>query len=157
MKCPKCGEIESAVVDSRETEDRARVRRRRVCEKCGFRFTTYERTEQPRLMVIKKDGTRELFDRGKIAGGVYKAFHKRPLPAARVEELIDNIEREIFELNLDEVETTKVGGIVMNQIERIDLIAYIRFAAVYQEFKDLVTFDREIKKLIDKKSEETES
>jgi transcriptional repressor NrdR len=103
-------------------------------------------------MVIKKDGARELYDRSKMSAGVYKAFYKRPLSAAQIEALVDEIERGVFELNLDEVDSRKVGEVVMQKIEQADSVAYIRFAAVYQEFRDLKTFDREIKKLIDKSS-----
>lgn len=152
MKCSQCGFTDSAVIDSRESDDATSVRRRRECPTCKYRFTTYERLEQPRLMVVKKDSTRELYDRDKIAAGVYKAFHKRPLSVAGIEGVIDEIERDVFELNLDEVGSRQVGELVMRRIEMADPVAYIRFAAVYQEFQDLVTFDREIKKLIEKKT-----
>ncbi len=150
MRCAQCGECDSAVIDSRETEDGGSVRRRRECPNCKTRFTTYERIEQPRLMVVKKSGVKELFDRGKLSLGVYKAFYKRPLSAAEIESLIDDIEREIFELNSEEVQTIKVGEIVMRKIEKIDPVAYIRFAAVYREFTDLETFSSEIQKVINK-------
>jgi len=150
MRCPQCGELESAVVDSREAEDSASVRRRRECVKCQFRFTTYERAEQSRLMVVKRDGSRELFEREKIATGIYKAFHKRPLAAAEIEKVIDDIEREVYELNREEINSTEVGEIVIKKLEEVDAVAYIRFAAVYRKFTDLETFDREIRKLITK-------
>lgn len=150
MKCPQCGDLDSAVVDSRETEDNASVRRRRECMKCQFRFTTYERAEQPRLMVVKRDGTRELFERGKMAAGIYKAFHKRPLSAADIEKVVDDIEREIYELNREEVVSSDIGEIVIKKLEQVDSVAYIRFAAVYRKFRDLETFDKEIKKMIEK-------
>ena len=126
------------------------VRRRRECPNCQVRFTTYERLEQPRLMVIKKDGTRELFDRSKMGVGIYKAFYKRSIPAAEIEKLIDVIEREVYELNADEVVSKQLGEIVMKQIERLDQVAYIRFASVYREFTNLETFETEIKRLINK-------
>ena len=138
------------MVDSREAEDSASVRRRRECVKCQFRFTTYERAEQSRLMVVKRDGSRELFEREKIATGIYKAFHKRPLAAAEIEKVIDDIEREVYELNREEINSTEVGEIVIKKLEEVDAVAYIRFAAVYRKFTDLETFDREIRKLITK-------
>ncbi|OGB73797.1 transcriptional regulator NrdR [candidate division Kazan bacterium RIFCSPHIGHO2_01_FULL_44_14] len=150
MKCPQCSHEESAVVDSREADVGSAVRRRRECVKCNLRFTTYERLEHPRLMVIKKDGSRELFDRNKIASGIYKAFYKRPIAAAQLEKVIDDIERQMFEMNRDEVSSAEIGEAVMRQIERVDQVAYIRFAAVYREFADLATFEQEIKKLITK-------
>ncbi len=150
MKCSQCGDLNSAVVDSREAEDSATVRRRRECVKCQFRFTTYERAEQPRLMVVKKDDTRELFERKKIAAGIYKAFHKRSLSVASIEKVIDDIEREIYELNREEVNSSDIGEIVIKKLEQTDSVAYIRFAAVYRKFTDLETFDREIKKMIEK-------
>ncbi|AKM84571.1 TPA: transcriptional regulator NrdR [Patescibacteria group bacterium] len=150
MKCPQCNHEESAVVDSREAEEGGTIRRRRECVKCKFRFTTYERLEHPRLMVIKKDGSRELFDRGKIAGGIYKAFYKRPVAASAIEKMLDEIEREVYEANRDEIASGEVGELVMRHIERLDQVAYIRFAAVYREFADLDTFKTEIQKLITK-------
>jgi transcriptional repressor NrdR len=138
------------VVDSREADDGITVRRRRECEKCGFRFTTYERQEQARLMVVKKDGTRDLFSRDKMAQGIYKAFYKRPTPVARIEKLIDDIERELYEKNVEEISSSTIGELVINKIERVDQVAYIRFSAVYREFRDLQTFEDEIKRLIQK-------
>ncbi len=155
MKCPQCGDLNSAVVDSREAEDSATVRRRRECVKCQFRFTTYERAEQSRLMVVKRDGTRELFEREKMAAGIYKAFHKRPLSAADIEKVIDDIEREIYELNREEVPSSDVGEMVIKKLEQVDGVAYIRFAAVYRKFTDLETFDKEIKKMIEKQNKKT--
>lgn len=152
MKCPQCGELESAVVDSREAEDNASVRRRRECVKCQFRFTTYERAERSRLMVVKRNGSRELFERDKLASGIYKAFHKRPLSAAEIEKVIDDIEREIYERNREEINSGEIGEIVINKLEQVDGVAYIRFAAVYRQFTDLETFDKEIHKLIGKKA-----
>lgn len=155
MKCPQCEESDSAVVDSREAEDGVTIRRRRECSKCSFRFTTYERLEQPRLMVVKKDGSRELFERGKLSAGIYKAFYKRPLSAAEIEKVIDDMEREVYELNREEVSSTEIGEIVMRKLEETDAVAYIRFAAVYRKFTDLATFEKEIQKLIDKNKQTT--
>lgn len=153
MRCAQCGHENSAVIDSRESEDGTNVRRRRECCHCKLRFTTYERLETPRLMIVKKDGTRELFDRSKLSVGIYKAFYKRSLPAAAIESLIDDIERAIYELNADEVVSGILGEIVMKHIEKADAVAYIRFASVYREFTNLETFESEIKKLIHKNKE----
>lgn len=150
MKCPQCEAPESAVIDSRAIDDNISIRRRRECIKCSFRFTTYERIEKSRLMVVKKNGTRELFDRNKLANGIYKAFYKRPIPVAKVEQLIDEVEREVYELNRDEICSCELGELVIGRIEKLDQVAYIRFAAVYREFADLKTFDDEIKKMIEK-------
>ena len=150
MKCPKCTKGDSSVVDSREADEGITIRRRRECEKCGFRFTTYERLEQPRLMVVKKDGARDLFNREKLAKGVYKAFYKRPTPATRIEKLIDDIERELHEKNREEVKSSDIGELVIKKVEKVDQVAYIRFSAVYREFRDLETFEDEIKRLIGK-------
>ena len=148
MKCLKCSRTDSSVIDSREIDEGTSIRRRRECDHCKFRFTTYERLEQPRLMVVKKDGSRELFVRDKLAKGIYKAFYKRPVPASQVEELIDDIEREIHESGSEEVASRDVGELVIKCIGEIDKVAYIRFAAVYRQFTDLETFETEIKKLI---------
>lgn len=138
------------MVDSRESDEGVAVRRRRECSKCSFRFTTYERQEQPRLMVVKKDGTRDLFNRDKMAQGIYKAFYKRSTPIARIEKLIDEIERELYEKNVEEVPSCEIGELVIREIEKVDQVAYIRFSAVYREFRDLQTFEQEIKRLIKK-------
>lgn len=148
MRCLQCGHSDSAVIDSREAEEGAIIRRRRECPQCKVRFTTYERLEQPRLMVIKKDGGRELFERGKLAVGIYKAFHKRPLSASEIEKFIDDVEREVFEEAHEEIASTKIGELVMNRLEKVDQVAYIRFAAVYREFTDLAEFSTEISKVI---------
>jgi len=155
MRCPQCGELESAVIDSRIAEDHTSVRRRRECVKCNFRFTTYERAEQPRLMVVKRDGSRELFEREKLSAGIYKAFYKRPLSAADIEKVIDDIERAVYELNREEVSSSEIGEIVMQVLEKTDAVAYIRFAAVYRKFTNLETFKKEIHKLIEKTKDQS--
>ena len=156
MKCPKCTKGDSSVVDSREADEGIAVRRRRECDKCGFRFTTYERQERARLMVIKKDENRDLFSRDKMAKGIYKAFYKRPTPVARIEKLVDDIERELYEKNVEEVKSSTIGELVIKKIEKVDHVAYIQFSAVYREFTDLQTFEDEIKRLI-QKGKKTES
>ena len=152
MRCVQCGHLDSAVIDSRESEEGASIRRRRECPECKARFTTYERLEQPRLMVVKKDGTRQLFDRQKLATGVYKAFHKRPVAVSGIESLLDDIERELHEGGSEEVASEKIGELVMAKIEALDQVAYIRFAAVYRDFTNLDTFAAEIKQLIAKQN-----
>lgn len=150
MRCLQCGHCDSAVIDSREAEEGAIIRRRRECPECKARFTTYERLEQPRLMVIKKNGGRELFDRAKLSVGIYKAFHKRPLSASDIEKFIDDIERDVYEEAREEIASTEIGELVMNKLETVDQVAYIRFAAVYREFTDLAQFSSEINKVINR-------
>jgi transcriptional repressor NrdR len=148
MKCSQCSHCDSSVIDSREAEDGGSIRRRRECPNCKHRFTTYERLEAPRLMVVKKDGGRELFDRAKLSVGIYKAFHKRPLSASGIEKFIDDLEREIYEESRDEISSSEIGEMVMRKLESVDQVAYIRFAAVYREFTDLAAFSAEITKVI---------
>lgn len=150
MKCLQCGHEDSAVIDSREADEGAIIRRRRECPECKARFTTYERIEQPRLMVIKKDGGRELFERGKLSVGIYKAFHKRPLSASEIEKFIDDVEREVYEEAREEISSSEIGELVMRRLERVDQVAYIRFAAVYREFTDLAQFSTEITEVINR-------
>ena len=135
MKCPYCGATDSRVVDSRGLEDE--VRRRRLCTTCGARFTTSERVQTHALYVVKKDGRREEYDREKLASGIRKACQKRPLPAGAVEKLIDTVEDRVHNLGRAEVRSTTVGDLVMQGLEKLDHIAYIRFASVYREFTDI--------------------
>lgn len=147
MKCPFCGCLETKVLDSRPNEDKSAIRRRRECEQCKKRFTTYEKIETIPLIVIKKDDNREAYDRTKIEKGVLRACYKRPVSAARLEQLIDDIETDIYALGTGEVKSTQIGEIVMDRIKEVDQVAYVRFASVYREFKDINTFIDEIKKL----------
>ncbi|MCQ2529847.1 MAG: transcriptional regulator NrdR [Lachnospiraceae bacterium] len=147
MKCPFCGCIETKVLDSRPNEDRTAIRRRRICDQCNKRFTTYEKIETIPLIVIKKDNNREAYDRTKIEKGVLRACYKRPVSAARLEQLIDDIETSIYSLETSEVKSTTIGEIVMDALKEVDQVAYVRFASVYREFKDVNTFIDEIKKL----------
>ncbi|MBQ9815686.1 MAG: transcriptional repressor NrdR [Lachnospiraceae bacterium] len=147
MKCPFCGCIDTKVLDSRPNEDRTAIRRRRECEKCKKRFTTYEKIETIPLIVIKKDNNRETYDRSKIERGILKACYKRPVSAERIEKLMDDIENEIFALGTSEIKSNIIGEIVMDKIKEVDQVAYVRFASVYREFKDVNTFIDEIKKL----------
>lgn len=150
MKCPFCNEDDTRVIDSRPADDGAAIRRRRQCDACNRRFTTYEKIETIPLIVIKKDKNREAYDRSKIESGVIKSCHKRPVSAAEVTECIDSIENAIFNLEEKEIESTTIGEIVMDKIKDLDQVAYVRFASVYREFKDVNTFVDEISKLLKK-------
>ena len=147
MKCPFCGCVDTKVLDSRPNDDRTAIRRRRECESCKKRFTTYEKIETIPLIVIKKDNNREPYDRSKIEAGILRACYKRPVSAAQIEALVDDIENEIFALGASEVKSTVIGEIVVDKIKDVDQVAYVRFASVYREFKDVNTFIDEIKKL----------
>ena len=147
MRCPDCSYLDSKVIESRDLEDGGSIRRRRQCLKCGFRFTTYERTEQPRLTVVKKDGRREPFSREKIAGGTYRACEKRPIPVAQIEDVISEIEREIRAMGEPEVSVNKIGEIIMQQLLALDDVAYVRFASVYRSFTDVESFEAELARL----------
>ena len=149
MKCPYCGNPDTRVVDSRPVDDNSSIRRRRVCDECGRRFTSYERVEMVPLVVIKKDRTREIFDRSKIEAGVLRACHKRPISAQQVHDLVDNVETEIYNRGEREVSSTEIGELVMDRLKDPDPVAYVRFASVYREFKDAATFMDELKKLLE--------
>lgn len=148
MKCRYCSSTESKVVDSRPTEDGTSIRRRRECINCGKRFTTYEKIEEIPIMVIKKDGTREPFDSEKILSGVSKACEKRPVSTADMELLVDNVVREVFNSLEQEVRSEAIGEMVMNRLKDLDEVAYVRFASVYRQFKDINTFMNELKILL---------
>ncbi len=147
MKCPYCNSEDTKVIDSRPTEDGHAIRRRRGCEKCGKRFTTYEKVEESIIMIVKKDGSREAFDRGKLMNGIIRACEKRPVPAAAIESMVDRIERGLNNLMQKEVKSDFIGELVMDELKKVDQVAYIRFASVYREFTDVETFKEEIEKL----------
>ena len=147
MKCPYCNYEDTKVIDSRPTEDGHAIRRRRGCEKCGKRFTTYEKVEESIIMIVKKDGSREAFDRGKLMNGIIRACEKRPVPMATIEEMVDRIERGLNNLMQKEVKSDFIGELVMDELKKVDQVAYIRFASVYREFTDVETFKEEIDKL----------
>ena len=149
MKCPYCGNPDTRVVDSRPVDDNSSIRRRRVCDECGRRFTSYERVEMVPLVVIKKDRTREIFDRSKIEAGVLRACHKRPISAQQVHDLVDNVETEIYNRGEREVSSTEIGELVMDRLKDLDPVAYVRFASVYREVKDAATVMDELKKLLE--------
>ena len=155
MKCPRCGYTRSRVIDSRPADEGATIRRRRECENCGYRFTTYERIEERPLLVVKKNGDREEFDRSKILRGVHRAFEKRPFSAEEQEEVVNRIETKIRETGLREIESAEIGEFVMAELANVDDVAYIRFASVYRQFQDIDVFMEEMKNIGDKKEEPT--
>ena len=147
MKCPYCGNIDTRVIDSRPADDGTTIRRRRSCDACNKRFTTYEKVETIPLIVIKKDNNREQYDRTKLEGGVLRACYKRPVAAADIQATIDSIETAIFSREEKEIPSSQIGEIVMESLKKLDSVAYVRFASVYREFKDVNTFMDELKKL----------
>ncbi|MDO4788561.1 MAG: transcriptional regulator NrdR [Johnsonella sp.] len=151
MKCPFCNAIDTKVIDSRPADDNSSIRRRRQCESCSKRFTTYEKIDSIPLTVVKKDETREAYDRSKIEAGIIRSCHKRPVSRARINALVDEIEAELFGTEEREVKTTAIGELVMSKLKELDEVAYVRFASVYREFKDVNTFMEEIGKLLIKK------
>ena len=150
MKCPFCNYENTKVIDSRPADDNSSIRRRRQCDACGKRFTTYEKVETIPLIVIKKDDNREPYDRDKIQGGILRSCHKRPVSANQITELIEEIETQIFNMEEKEISSSTIGEIVMDKLKDVDQVAYVRFASVYREFKDVNTFMNEIKKILDK-------
>ena len=151
MKCPYCGNPDTRVIDSRPAEDGSSIRRRRSCDTCGKRFTTYEKVETIPLIVIKKDNNREQYDRGKIEKGILQACYKRPVPAEVIRNTVEQIETEIFNREEKEIPSKVIGEIVMHKLKDLDEVAYVRFASVYREFKDVNTFMEELKSILDKK------
>lgn len=150
MQCPYCECKESKVLDSRHIDsgDYGSIRRRRECEGCNQRFTTYERIEMAPVMVVKKDGRRELFDRDKIKYGLARSCEKRPVPVAKIEEMVEIICSEIRKMNVDEIESSKIGELLMEKLKNLDEIAYVRFASVYRQFKDINTFVNELEEIL---------
>ena len=148
MKCPFCSHENTRVIDSRPAEDNNSIRRRRVCDECGKRFTTYEKIETIPLIIIKKDNNREAYDRAKIEAGVLRACHKRPVSAQQITTLVDEVENEIFNREEREIPSGTIGELVMNKLKDLDAVAYVRFASVYREFKDVNTFMDELKKML---------
>lgn len=149
MKCPYCGKENTRVIDSRPTDDSS-IRRRRQCDECGKRFTTYEKVETLPLIVVKKYNNREPYDREKIVAGIVRSCHKRPISMTQINDMVDDIEGQIFNMGEKEIPTTTIGSIVMDKLKDLDEVAYVRFASVYREFKDVNTFMDEIKKILKK-------
>ncbi len=150
MHCPKCHHNNSRVIDSRQTDDGRTIRRRRECENCGYRFTTFERIEETPLLVIKKNGAREEFNREKILRGIIRSAEKRPVSMEQMEQIVDHVETKIRELGENEVSSTQIGEFVMEDLKDVDEIAYIRFASVYRQFKDMSVFLKELQDIVDK-------
>ena len=148
MKCPYCSHPDTRVIDSRPAEDGNSIRRRRSCDVCGKRFTTYEKVETIPLTIIKKDNPREQYERRKIENGVLRACYKRPVATSDIQKTIDRIETKIFSLEEKEVPSNVIGEIVMEELKGLDEVAYVRFASVYREFKDVNTFMDELKKIL---------
>ncbi|MBQ7954248.1 MAG: transcriptional repressor NrdR [Lachnospiraceae bacterium] len=151
MKCPFCGHENTRVIDSRPADENNSIRRRRVCDECDKRFTTYEKIETIPLIIIKKDNNRETYDRKKIEAGVLRACHKRPISAAQITQLIDEVETEIFNMEEKEIPSDVIGELVMNKLKDLEAVAYVRFASVYREFKDINTFMEELKSVLNDK------
>ena len=147
MKCYDCDYVDSKVIESRDLDDSATIRRRRQCLRCGARFTTYERMEQPVLAIVKKDGRRELFSRDKVGAGIYRAVEKRPIPIAAIEDLIGQIERDLRSRGEAEIISTEIGELVMTKLFALDDVAYVRFASVYRSFTDVASFEAELRRL----------
>lgn len=148
MKCPFCGSTETEVVETRDSEDLSTIRRRRECQKCQKRFTTYERVETINIIVIKKDGKRELFDRNKLKQGILKACEKTQVALEKIEKIVAEIEQELRSLDSVEVESKKIGQMIAGKLKKIDKVAYIRFASVFKRFVDVEDFEKEVRKLI---------
>ena len=151
MKCPFCGHLDDKVVDSRESREGEVIRRRRECMECGRRFTSYERIDEIPYMVVKKDGSRERFERQKITAGMLKACEKRPVTVAAVEALADRVETILQERPEKEIPTAEIGAFVMQELRRLDKVAYVRFASVYRHFRDVGEFMTELQDLLDAK------
>lgn len=148
MKCPFCSHENTRVIDSRPAEENNSIRRRRICDECGKRFTTYEKIETIPLIIIKKDNNRETYDRSKIEAGVLRACHKRPVSASQITKLVDEVENDVFSKADKEIPSDVIGELVMNKLKDLDAVAYVRFASVYREFKDVNTFMDELKNML---------
>ena len=151
MKCPFCSYEDTKVIDSRSQEDNSVIRRRRLCEKCGKRFTTYERIDTIPLTVIKKDNTREQFDKTKLLNGIMKSCYKRPVSVHQMELLVENIENAITNSERKEIESQKIGDMVIEELKNLDEVSYVRFASVYRQFKDINTFREALEKIVNEK------
>ena len=148
MRCPYCGGANTRVIDSRPVEEDNSIRRRRVCDGCSRRFTTYEKIETIPMVVIKKDNNRETYDRSKIESGILRACHKRPVSMNQIRRTVDEIEAEIYERTEKEIPSKDIGEMVMRKVHDLDPVAYVRFASVYREFKDVETFMEELRKVL---------
>lgn len=153
MKCGKCQQPDTRVIESRDVADGQAIRRRRACDNCRYRFTTYERIERPQLIVIKNNGNRELFNREKLLAGLYRACEKTPVTSVQLESLVSQVEQEFYEAGEQEVSTTAIGKAVMEQLAPLNEVAYVRFASVYRRFKDIAGFERELLQIKERKTD----
>src|SRR5688572_28579713 len=147
MRCTQCQHEETKVIESRDVAEGASIRRRRECVKCQFRFTTYERIEKAQLIVVKKDSTRELFNRRKLLAGLYRAAEKTPVTSLQLEQLVDRVEQKLYALGDDEIASSNIGQVVMEELSDLNEVAYVRFASVYRRFKDIASFERELSEM----------
>ncbi len=154
MKCNQCSLADTKVIESRDVSEGEAIRRRRACTGCGYRFTTYERLERPQLIVIKNNGTRELFSRDKLLAGLYRACEKTPITSLQLEHLVSDIEQHIYACGDQEVQTAKLGELVMERLAALDEVAYVRFASVYRRFKDIAGFEKELLQIRERKVKE---
>ena len=154
MKCPFCNYEDTKVIDSRSQDDNTTIRRRRYCEKCGKRFTTYERIDTIPMTVIKSNGTRETFDKNKLISGIMKSCNKRPITAKQIQEIADDVENAVMSSMDKEIESKEIGSMVMDRLKDIDEVAYVRFASVYRQFKDINTLMDELNKIMNEKKKE---
>jgi transcriptional repressor NrdR len=154
MRCSQCGCEDTKVIESRDAGDAQAIRRRRACPDCGYRFTTYERLERPQLIVVKQDGTRQLFNRDKLLGGLYRACEKTPVTSLQLEALVADIEQQLYACGESEIPSTRLGEMVMERIALLNEVAYVRFASVYRRFTDIAGFERELSQIKKRKHDE---
>lgn len=156
MKCSQCQYDDTKVIESRDVAEGQAIRRRRMCTDCGYRFTTYERIERPQLIVIKNNGTRELYNRAKLLAGLYRACEKTPVTSLELERLVSDIEQDLYACGEQEIASAKIGGLVMDHLAQLNEVAYVRFASVYRRFKDIAGFEKELSQIKKKKHLATE-
>lgn len=154
MKCGQCSSADTKVIESRDANEGETIRRRRACPVCGYRFTTYERVERPQLIVIKNDGVRELFNRNKLLAGLYRACEKTPITSLQLERLVSDIEKELYACGDQEVQTVRLGDMVMERLAALNEVAYVRFASVYRRFKDIASFEKELLQIRERKTKQ---
>ncbi len=152
MKCGQCGSDDTKVIESRDVDASQAVRRRRACIACGYRFTTYERVERPQLVVVKKDGTRQLFNRSKLLAGLYQACEKTPVTSLQLEDLVNSVEQQLYNCGDAEVASGKIGELVMERLPELNEVAYVRFASVYRRFKDIASFEHELSQIRERRA-----
>ena len=152
MKCSQCQQVDTKVIESRDVAEGESIRRRRACLNCQYRFTTYERVEKPQIIVVKNNGTRELFNRDKLLAGLYRACEKTPVSSLQLERLVADIEQQIYACGDQEVATAKIGDMVMDRLAQLDEVAYVRFASVYRRFKDIAGFEKELLQIKERKT-----